>query len=192
MFIFPLLTLSCPCALLNALLFLSPVGSKPSSSRPTKISQSLAWEDTKLGWIENPQRPSGKYYSSILPTFYESYWPFYPHKKAFRSAFVIERSRQWDLTVKLNNISEKLVSFGNEKNDASASRYIGESYVPQQHDSNHITDLIKYLSTLRDRLCELDALIKSHHESLLVKSTKKLMSGRQCHHLFNEKICQPR
>ena len=76
--------------------------------------------------------------------------------------------------MKLNDINKKLMSFRNEKNDASASRYIGESYVPQPHDSIHITDLIKYLSTLRDRLCELETLIKSHDESLFVKSRKNL------------------
>ena len=31
-------------------------------------------------------------------------------------------------------------------------------------------------------------LIKSHDESLFVRSTKKLMSGRQCHYLFNENL----
>ena len=50
-------------------------------SRSTKLLKTRPWENSRQGWIVNPQRPTGKFYNSIMPDFYRSFWPFYPDEK---------------------------------------------------------------------------------------------------------------
>ena len=47
-------------------------------SRSTKLLKTRPWENSRLSWIANLQRPTGKFYNSIMPEFYISFWPFYP------------------------------------------------------------------------------------------------------------------
>ena len=52
-------------------------------SQSTKLLKARPWENSRLGWIANLQRPAGKFYNSIMPDFYRSFWPFYPDEKNF-------------------------------------------------------------------------------------------------------------
>ena len=50
-------------------------------SRSTKLLKTRRWKNSRLGWIANPQRPTGKFYNSIMPDFYRSFGLFIKMKK---------------------------------------------------------------------------------------------------------------
>ena len=89
-------------------------------SQSTKLLKTRPWENSRLGWIANPQRPTGKFYNSIMPDFYRSFWPFYPDEKTFRSSFITERKRQWDMLQNIETlIKSKIRNLQNVSNQAS-------------------------------------------------------------------------
>lgn len=66
------------------------------ANRPN-LHNSCPWEDVSYGWIPNPIRETGKYYNHLLPEFYRTYWPIcYGSVATFKSAFMLERKRQWE------------------------------------------------------------------------------------------------
>ena len=108
-------------------------------SRSTKLLKTRPWENSRLGWIANPQRPTGKFYNSIMPDFYRSFWPFYPDEKTFRSSFITERKRQWDMLQNIETlIKSEIRNLQNVSNHASAAKYIKEDYIPRKNDSSYI------------------------------------------------------
>ena len=126
-------------------------------SRYTKLLKTRPWENSRLGWITNPQRPTGKFYNSIMPDFYRSFWPFYPDEKTFRSSFITERKRQWDMLQNIETlIKSKIRNLQNVSNQASAAKYIKEDYIPRKNDSNYIEELLKQVK-------EIDLSIEKIH-----------------------------
>ena len=92
-------------------------------SQSTKLLKARPWENLRLGWIANPQRPTDKFYNSIIPDFYRSFWPFYPDEKTFRSSFITERKRQWDMLQNIETlIKSKIRNLQNVSNQASAAK----------------------------------------------------------------------
>ena len=78
------------------------------------------------------------------------------------------------------------MKFKSDKNEAAAGKYILDTYTPKPHDTTRIATLIDYLDTLMQSADELNKMLKCHDGALFLKDSKKLKSGRQCHHLFNE------
>ena len=156
-------------------------------SQSTKLLKMRPWENSRLGWIANPQRPTGKFYNSIMPDFYRSFWPFYPDQKTFRSSFITERKRQWDMLQNIETLikSIKIRNLQNVSNQASAAKYVKEDYIPRKNDSNYIEELLKQVKEIDLSIEKIDGIIKSHNEQLFLKSGK-LKSGRMFHHSFNE------
>ena len=118
-------------------------------SRSTKLLKTRPWENSRLGWITNPQRPTGKFYNSIMPDFYRSFRPFYPDEKTFRSSFITERKRQWDMLQNIETlIKSKIRNLQNVSNQASAAKYIKEDHIRRKNDSNYIEELLKQVKEI--------------------------------------------
>ena len=120
-----------------------------------------------------------------MPDFYRSFWLFYPDEKTFRSLFITERKRQWDMLQNIETlIKSKIRNLQNVSNQASAANYFKEDYIPRQNDSNYIEELLKQVKEIDLSIEKIDGIIKSDNEQLFLKSGK-LKSGRIFHYSFN-------
>ena len=106
-----------------------------------------------------------------MPDFYRSIWPFYPDEKTFRSSFITEKKRQWDMLQNIETlIRSKIKNLQNVSNQASAAKYIREDYIPRKNDSNYIEELLKQVKKIDLSIEKIDGIIKSHNEQLFLKS----------------------
>ncbi|CAC5356542.1 unnamed protein product [Mytilus coruscus] len=157
----------------------------PASSM---IPRCRPWENTAFGWINGPTRPSGVYYNSILPNFYQSFWPYYPDPKQFKKAFIMERSRQYNINTQTESISKK-IQYMLSDNPACVGKFMtSDDYTPKPGDRAIIKlnrDNTEDLKVLVERV---ESDVNTHDSSLFINSGRKLKSGRDCHHSFNNFI----
>eukprot|EP00112_Aurelia_sp_Birch-Aquarium-sp1_P025451 Seg8459.1 transcript_id=Seg8459.1/GoldUCD/mRNA.D3Y31 product="hypothetical protein" protein_id=Seg8459.1/GoldUCD/D3Y31 len=164
------------------------------ANRPN-LHNSCPWEDVSYGWIPNPIRETGKYYNHLLPEFYRTYWPIcYGSVATFKSAFMLERKRQWEEKELLAK-AEKQLSFVCSENTAAGGRFLDESYIPKKNDLHAIRKVSENAKKLKSTLDSQLQKIKRHKDSLFVERRDgrpgmKMKAGRDQHFKFDEEMIQ--
>lgn len=174
-----------------------PVSSRSTDSVFTKLrhvpTTCKPWENTDLGWINNPQRESGQFYNSVMLNFYKAYWPScHGAVTSFRAAFILERKREWEEVQFVRNM-EKTVSFLTSDNMAAAGRFISPYYTPKRNDLYGIERIGKTIEDVRLKIEDNLNKVKAFHETLFVERADgspglKLKAGRGHHYNFDKKI----
>ncbi|CAG2233522.1 unnamed protein product [Mytilus edulis] len=137
------------------------------------------WENSALGWIENPTRQTGIFYNTVMPGFYSSYWPYYPDIQQLRKAFIVERARHYNNWIK-NKSKKSCVNLCGQKRRQSQEQkkknneyktefaqntkwsMCGDAFTPEE-GIPQITDLPLPLSDLprKNLLQSLKTLLKA-------------------------------
>lgn len=146
------------------------------------------WENTALGWINNPTRPSGIFYNSVLPKFYQSFWQYYPDTKQFRAAFIIERCRQFNVKTQVESLSKKINYLLSDINPACAGLLLKADYSPKPGDRAIINLTKENNLQLKALIEKIETELNTHDASLFINAGRKMKSGRECHHDFNNSM----
>ena len=155
-------------------------------SRSTKLLKTRPWENQGWAGSQIYKGQLANFITVSCQTFTDHFGLFIQMKKTFRSSFITERKRQWDMLQNIETlIKSKIRNLQNVSNQASAAKYIKEDYIARKNNSNYIEELLKQVKEIDLSIEKIDGIIKSHNEQLFPKSGK-LKSGRMFHHSFNE------
>lgn len=104
-------------------------------------------------------------------------------------AFIMERSRQLNINDKIASISKKIKYIISE-NPACVGKFMisGDHYTPKPGDRSIIKNNRDTTENLKVLVEMIESEVTNHDSSLFINSGRKLKSGRDCHHTFNNYI----
>lgn len=143
------------------------------------------WKDEDLGWFPNPKGAYSEFSNGILPKFYKSFWATCPYKDRFRTCFVAERKRQWDVHEALRKVNLKL-AFATSDNPAAAGRFMENDFSAKRHDITTIKNNIDILSKVMATLDELNLKVTENDNALFEANMRHLRPGNKFSHKANK------
>jgi len=122
----------------------------------------------------------------VLPTFYASQWKFAKNQKDFVRKFHSERRRPYEIRKNVLWVSEWLENVCNDKNAASAGKFLNSNYKLKPKDVAVLSNNRKIVEEIQLSANKVRQGIAKEDALLFSKTIQKLKTGNECVHQSRE------